>query len=152
MAILDRLNNSWTASKTATLNNIADVPDPSIRYKNNFEYWFNVINGHKTIATIDETKWLFTVSDYMGVSDSAFEWNFIELLELDACDERQEDILKVKTFWDDILPVGMSVRDGYRYFGLNIDGSFVSAIEPYFDDYRIIGNSDSFVNYLNDIV
>ncbi len=88
----------------------------------------------KEVVSGDETCWLLTSRDYAGRSESAFAWNEWEQQSVDAAGDDSEWIEQIRSFWDQHLPVALSVKDGYMYYALRKDGTVVSGREPEFEE------------------
>lgn len=88
----------------------------------------------KEVVSPDETCWLLTSNDYSGRSESAFVWNEWERQSIEAAGDDLEWVEQIKSFWDQHLPIALSVKDGYAYHALREDGSIVSGREPEFEE------------------
>src|SRR4051812_43261167 len=66
----------------------------------------------------DEKFWLLTALDYRGESDSAFAWNEWEVQSIEAARGDVDWINQIHKFWDNHLPIALSVSDDYAYMAL----------------------------------
>ena len=69
----------------------------------------------------DETGWFLCIDDFNGTSDSAYTWNEFEQISLQAAEDSHDEEWKrsIIQFWDDHLPIFLSVRSGYAYYAIN---------------------------------
>jgi hypothetical protein len=111
------------------------------RYGSTYEMWKLLTQGYKSIIRHDEKVWLFTDYDYAGLNDCPFTWNFIEKLEIDSAIGYDALIADSIEFWNDILPIGLSVVDDYEYYGIDKSGNFVLGRMPDSHEYRKVGNN-----------
>lgn len=112
------------------------------RYPNLPKALGEIICGLKSCVSPDDKQWLLTSFDYAGKNDSAFKWNEFEIQSLEAAEgdaEWQKDIV---AFWDQHLPISLSVRNGYEYAALCTEGDnkgkVVSGSEPEYEEVSII--------------
>lgn len=89
----------------------------------------------KACVTPDQKSWFLCLDDYLGTADSAFKWNEMEQISfVEGDDDYNEPIV---AFWDQHLPIALSVRDDYAYYALRVKddfGTVVSGFEPYFEE------------------
>jgi hypothetical protein len=78
----------------------------------------DLIEAASVVLGPDERAWLLTVNDFSMQSDCAFAWNEWERQSLDAADGDDVSKQRIRSFWDDHLPVLMSVKSGYAYFAI----------------------------------
>jgi hypothetical protein len=103
----------------------------------------------KQAISADEKAWLLTAFDYTGESDSSFMWNEWELQSIEAAGEDEEWVRQIRRFWDDHLPIYMSVRDGYEYYALIRGGEVVRGREPEFEETENFAQSfERFLEYV----
>ena len=103
-----------------------------------------LLTGIEECVSPDEKAWFLCQSDYSGKSQSAFKWNEWELLSLDAADGDAELEAAISAFWDRHLPFYLSVRDGYCFAALCLNGpnkgKIVEGYEPEFEEVSIVAN------------
>lgn len=101
----------------------------------------------RVATNADETAWLLCGSDYAGVSAAAFRWNEFELLALAAAEGDSDWQREIRSFWDRHFPIVLSVKKGYAYFALRLDGpdggSVVHGYEPEFEETEVVASSFS---------
>jgi hypothetical protein len=78
----------------------------------------NLVEETGAACSADDKAWLLTVADFLGISDSACVWNEWERQSLDAADSDEKWKGKIREFWDNHLPVLMSLKSGYAYFAI----------------------------------
>ncbi|MHC4830940.1 MAG: hypothetical protein ACYTFT_11410 [Planctomycetota bacterium] len=93
------------------------------------------------LAAPDQKSWILTRLDYSGGGDSAFSWDEIERQSLAATGSDPGWASEVREFWDNHIPIALSVRDGYAYLAIARDGSIVRGEEPEFEETTHIAES-----------
>lgn len=89
----------------------------------------------------DETVWLLAAADYVESATSPFSWNAWEQFSLDAAKDDLSRSARIKEFWDGCFPIALSVADGYAYFAVRADGTFVYGREPEFEAFEVFATS-----------
>jgi len=95
----------------------------------------------KELIRTDEKVWLLTSVEYAGESATAFAWNEWELLSIEAAGTDLNLIQKIRNFWDQHMPIALSMADGYSYYALRQDQTVVFGREPEFEETEFIANS-----------
>ena len=96
----------------------------------------------RTVCSPDDKAWLLTVADFSTEADTAYAWNEWERQSLDAAGTDAAWRCRIETFWDQHLPVLMSVKSGYAYFALQRETMrVVCGEEPEYEDTRPIAAS-----------
>ncbi len=108
------------------------------------------ITSYAKVETHDGKAWLLGVNDFQSTSDSAFTANDFEkmsLLSAEGDHNWQQDIIQ---FWNNHLPLYISVRNGYEYIAYDLEnGYFVEGIEPEFEEVSVVASSISeFLQYI----
>lgn len=109
----------------------------SSRYNNPPAEWMEFLNSICVCVNPDETVWFLCMNDFNRHGDDAFRWNEFEIISLQAAidendAERQSAIVK---FWDNHLPVCLSVAGEYEYYAIRMsDGVIVHGSEPEFEE------------------
>lgn len=136
--------NGWLVTLT---NNVYDEGDfPEI-----FKKCPNIVKDF--ICRMDECAnksddvWWLTPKIYLGVDEeAAFKWNEFEAMSLESTDDQP----LVVEYWRNVMPIMQSVKDGYSYIGIVIDGAdagtIIMAREPFFEEYDVI--ADDFESFL----
>ena len=118
------------------------------RYKNIPKSWLEFIDGYGAVLNENGTVWLLTADNFYPKREDEFRYNEFELISLDAADDDDEWKDDIKAFWDNHLPIVMSVKDGYEYFAVELDsGNIVSGFEPEFEETEVI--AEDFDDFLN---
>jgi hypothetical protein len=95
----------------------------------------------------DDKTWLLTVTDFDN--GNAFAWNEWEKQSLEAAVDDVDWVRRIGSFWDEHLPVLMSVRSGYAYCALSKSNGVVFGEEPEFEDVISVASSSSFSELLS---
>jgi hypothetical protein len=102
--------------------------------------------------------WFLGLPDFTGDSDAAFSWNEFERQSLDAAQGDESWQREISNYWDEVLPIALSVRSGYSYLGLRLStgdfGSIVLGREPEFEEPTELASSfedlcEAIVEYLD---
>ena len=102
------------------------------------------LNSASACVSPDETAWFLCMEDFNRQGDDVFRWNEFELLSLQtAMDENDTEWQNaIKKFWDNHLPVYLSVKGGYEYYAIRIsDGFIVHGYEPEFEEATVAASS-----------
>lgn len=100
-----------------------------------------------------QTAWFLCASDYNadGSDDITFRWNEWERLGLEAADGDQEEVERIRQFWDSHLPIMSSVRSDYAYLAILLSpadcGAVVYGFAPEFEEppQRVCSSFDEFL-------
>ncbi|MDE6404037.1 MAG: hypothetical protein K2M20_00115 [Lachnospiraceae bacterium] len=141
--------NGWTLEIYENQNNdlSSTITD---RYKNIPKQWSEFVETVKCMMNSDETVWFLCANDFNPQSEGAFQWNEWEKISLASAVGDKEWEYKIKTFWDNHLPIIMSVKGCYSYYAISMkDGSVVRGAEPEFDECEIV--TTSFAEFIEKI-
>lgn len=98
----------------------------------------NFLSGLQLCRNPGDTAWFLCQADYEGTSESAFQWNEFELMELEWASKDNDTAwqAEVKEFWNKHFPFMLSVKTGYAYFAVSLQehnfGRVVHGYEPEF--------------------
>lgn len=107
----------------------------TVRYHDLPNQWLQFIGGVRKMFSADEATWFLCAEDYDTRLDHAWLWNEWETLSLKAAEGDKEWADAIKSFWDEHLPIVLSLRDGYAYYAISMtDGSVVYGAEPEFEE------------------
>lgn len=121
------------------------------RYDNIPKQWLGFISNIKSMVSSDDTKWFLCAEDFDIQGDKAFQWNEWELISLNAAEGDMKWQNEIKKFWDNHLPIVMSVKGCYSYYAISIkDGSIVHGLEPEFEECEIV--AASFMDFMEKII
>ena len=109
----------------------------SKRYANiPFEY-LTFLKQFEQITNQNDTSWFISIEDFRGETDTDFKWNDFELQSLEAFKDDKEETEKVRNFWNNHIPILMSVAD-YEYLAICLlkdrFGEIVHGVEPEFEE------------------
>lgn len=92
----------------------------------------------QTITNESDNVWFNSIEDFNGESDSGFRWNEFELMGLETLEDDEESCDMIRQFWDNHIPILMSVKDGYRYLSIDLSpenyGKIYYGVEPEFEE------------------
>ena len=90
----------------------------------------------------DERVWFLCADDYDIQGDKAWQWNEWELLGLEAAGNDAVWSCSIQRFWDEHLPIILSLESGYAYYAISMkDDSIVYGREPEFEECRTVAGS-----------
>lgn len=117
------------------------------RYKNLPKSWLSFIDGYGTIVNDEDNIWFLTANNYYPKNEDEWRYNEYELISIDATDGSEELLNEVKSFWNNHIPIVMSVRNGYEYIAIELEsGNIVSGFEPEFEETETVAESfDEFI-------
>jgi hypothetical protein len=107
------------------------------RYENiPFEY-LTFLKQFEQITNKGDTAWFNSIEDFNGETDTDFKWNDFELQSLDALADDEEEVENIKNFWNNHIPILMSVTE-YEYLAVCLEsdkyGEIVHGVEPEFEE------------------
>lgn len=121
------------------------------RYRNIPKQWLEFISSIKYMISSDEAMWFLCAEDFVTQSDGAFQWNEWEMISLGSAEGDTEWQKKIKEFWNNHLPIVMSVKGCYSYYAITMnDGSIVHGSEPEFEECEIV--AASFTDFMEEII
>lgn len=100
----------------------------------------------------DEQTWMLAPADFDIRLHQAWRHDEWEQLSLEAADEDAQMIAHIRRFWDDHIPICLSLVGGYSYYALRVgdkSGIVVSGHEPEFEDCSEVASS--FTQFLQQI-
>jgi hypothetical protein len=105
----------------------------------------------------NEVVWFLSIDDFEGKAATAFAWNDFELQSLDGARKDPDWQREIETFWDKHLPIAISVKAGYSFLALRLEGlpygCVVVGREPEYEDVRVVSESFSeLIGMLSDAV
>ncbi len=90
----------------------------------------------------NETTWFICENEFNNSSDTEFKWNEYELLSLEAAMEDAVWKSEITTWWDNHLPIVMSVEGGYSFYAIDLtSGAIVRGYEPEFEEVDKVANN-----------
>ena len=114
------------------------------RYKNLPLDYLTFLTQFEQITNGKDTAWFNSTEDFNGESDTDFKWNDFELQSLEALEDDKEKIENIKNFWNNHIPILMSVVE-YEYLAICLDndryGEIVHGVEPEFEETTTVCDS-----------
>ena len=108
------------------------------RYSNLPADYLEFLQRFQIIANESDNAWFNSIEDFNGESDSGFRWNEFEMMGLEALQDDEESCDMIRQFWDNHIPILMSVKDEYRYLSIDLSsenyGKIYCGIEPEFEE------------------
>jgi hypothetical protein len=126
------------------LNNIANG-----KLSNVNEDLVEFVKSFKTLANKEDNVWFLSIEDYaIANKGDGFAWNEFELDSMEYAEDEEQKAY-VSNFWRNHLPFMMSVKNGYAYVAIVINGedkgSIVSGSEPEYEEpVKISSSLDEF--------
>ncbi len=134
-------DNGWDIAKKSGLQlNL----DSSIiaRYKEIPNEYLEFLSVVEKCVTPNETTWFICENEFNNSSDTEFKWNEYELLSLEAAMEDAVWKSEITTWWDNHLPIVMSVEGGYSFYAIDLtSGAIVRGYEPEFEEVDKVANN-----------
>jgi len=122
------------------LNNIANG-----RLLNTNQDLVEFVKSFKTLANQEDNVWFLSIEDYAKPNEGeGFAWNEFELDSMEYAEDEEQKAY-VSNFWSNHLPFMMSVKNGYAYVAIVLNGegkgSIVSGSEPEYEEPLEIASS-----------
>jgi len=134
-------DNGWDIAKKSGLQlNL----DSSIiaRYKEIPNEYLEFLSVVEKCVTPNETTWFICENEFNNSSDIEFKWNEYELLSLEAAMEDAVWKSEITAWWDNHLPIVMSVEGGYSFYAIDLtNGAIVRGYEPEFEEVDKMANN-----------
>ena len=114
------------------------------------EQWLEFVSRLKTCCNASQTKWFLLPEDFQPCSDG-FQWNEFELQSLSCAENDNTWKEEIISYWNEHLPIFMSVDSEYFYFAIDTtNGTVVSGYEPEFEESETI--AESFLSFLKKVI
>ncbi len=118
--------------------------DVALRYKSISSEYIELLKRVKQLISPSEKTWFLCEDEYNGNSDIAFKWNEFELLSLEVVEDDDEWKSEIISWWDEKLPIVMSVDGGYSFYAIDLSnnkGTIVKGYEPEFEEVEEVASS-----------
>ena len=129
----------WNISRN---ENSTDISSNEIlmKYSNLHSEFVELIERYKIISSADDTTWFLCSNDYKSESEDAFKWNEFENMSLEVAEGDAEWHHKIEEWWQDKLPIIMSVGSGYSYYAIDTGngGKIINGYEPEFEETDVV--------------
>jgi len=124
------------------------------RYKKIPTGYLDFLNQFEVIINNDDDVWFVSIEDFNEETETDFPWNAFELMSLEAFEEDKEESERIRDFWDNHIPILMSVRE-YEYLAICLVedkfGEIVHGIEPEFEEVsKICNNFEELMDLMKD--
>lgn len=95
--------------------------------------WLEFIGCFDDIVNAEDNVWFLVPNNF--TDNGGFAWNEFENISLGAAADDAEWAADVRGFWDEHLPIVMSVAGDYHYYAIGIKtGEVFEGWEPEFED------------------
>lgn len=114
--------------------------------------WLEFVQCFDDIVNGEDNIW-FLVPYNFADDSGGFRWNEFEMISLEAAleDKDEEWADEIRAFWDNHIPIVMSVAGDYHYYAIGVKtGEVFEGWEPEFEDVQICAMS--FTDFINKIV
>lgn len=114
------------------------------RYKEIPHEYVTFLSVIEKCVTPNEKTWFICEDEFNNSSDTAFKWNEYELLSLEAA---AGDLIwrsEITAWWDNYLPIVMSVNGGYSFYAIDVThnrGAIVRGNEPEFEEVEKVAST-----------
>ena len=139
MKVMDYLENLEAGGFMVVRREIpAELPAGILaRFGNIPAGYLAFLKQFELITNREDTVWFNSIEDFNGDSETDFGWNAFELMSLDAFEDDESETEKIIHFWNNHLPVLMSVIE-YEYLAICLEndryGEIVHGLEPLFEE------------------
>jgi hypothetical protein len=118
------------------------------RYSHLPDDYLAFLKTYSLLTNKSDTTWFNSIRDFNETNDeNAFKWNEFEIQSLEAFDGDVENQKVVKNFWNQHVPIILSVKNGYSYFAIHVSeenfGKIYYGQEPEFEETELVSNSFS---------
>ncbi|MBP1994679.1 SMI1/KNR4 family protein [Paenibacillus eucommiae] len=114
------------------------------RYKGIPNEYLDFLSVVEKCITPNEKTWFICEDEFNNSSDIAFKWNEYELLSLEAAMDDYIWKSEITTWWDNHLPIVMSVDGGYSFYAIDLTndrGAIVRGYEPEFEEVEKVAST-----------
>lgn len=122
------------------------------RYKCIPDTYIELLKRVKQLISPNEKTWFLCEDEYNNNSDIAFKWNEFELLSLEVAEDDEEWKSEIISWWDEKLPIVMSVDGGYSFYAIDLSdnkGAIVRGYEPEFEEVEeVASNIEEFLELI----
>ena len=143
--------NGWIISKNV---NREDSSSNEIlkKYSSLSAEFVELIEKYKVISSADDTTWFLCVNDYNSESEDGFKWNEFENMSLEAAEGDEKWQKEIEEWWQDKLPIILSVGGGYSYYAIDTGngGKIINGCEPEFEETDIV--AESFSDFIDQVI
>ena len=117
--------------------------------------WIDFIRSFGVCINGDDNLYFQLVEDFEELEDKAdgkaFRWNEFELISLGAAEGDEKWTADIKEFWDNYLPIVISVGGDYHYYAIGIrTGEIFDGWAPEFEEPEIV--APNFTDFIEKII
>lgn len=120
-------------------------PDVNDRFQGLPSEYIQFLEQVRHCVNANGTAWFLTEEDFDGTADSAFRWNEVEIMSLEAAENDTSLTSSITRFWEGHLPIAVSVKSGYAFLALSLAAEdyrkVVIGREPEFEDAEVVCGS-----------
>ena len=134
--------NGWIIERAERAMELPE--EVTIRYKNIPKQWMEFIVNFTDIMNDTDDMWFLTCDNFLN---GGWDYNEFENMSLEAADGDKAWSTEIKEFWDNTLPIIMSIGGDYQYFAIKLEsGEVVHGWEPEFEETCVVAESfDEFI-------
>jgi len=137
------LENGWDLTRKAEIQLNLDSSIMA-RYNEIPSEYLDFLRIVEKCISPNEMTWFICEDEFNQRSDSEFKWNEFELLSLEAAMDDHKWQSEITAWWDNYLPIVMSVDGGYSYYAIDLThdkGAIVRGYEPEFEEVEKAANN-----------
>ncbi|MCH5205630.1 MAG: hypothetical protein J1F09_01670 [Oscillospiraceae bacterium] len=129
-------NNGWNVEFSDEKRGLPEAVRE--RYKYIPAEWVDFI-GCFNVCINGENNLYFQLAEDFEEQDNGFRWNEFEMISLEAAKGDEEWTANIREFWDNYLPIAVSVGGDYHYYAIGIKtGEVFDGWEPEFEEPEIV--------------
>lgn len=135
--------NNWSIIEKKEKNLCLET-DIISRYKVIPSEYVELLKRIKQMIAPNEKAWFICEDEYNDKSEIVFKWNEFELISLEAVKDDDEWKSEIISWWNEKLPIFLSVNDGYSFYAIDLSnnkGSIVKGYEPEFEETEEVASS-----------
>jgi len=128
--------NGWDLTRKSEIQLHLDS-SITARYKRIPPEFVSFLSVVEKCISPNEMTWFIGENDFNHRSDTEFKWNEFELISLEAAADDPKWQSEITAWWDNYLPIVMSVDGGFSYYAIDLThdrGAIVRGYEPEFEE------------------
>ncbi len=108
------------------------------RYVNLPEEYLTFLKSFERVTNTSDTVWFISNDDFNESTKNDFKWNEFELMSLEWSEDDDEELISIRKFWKNHIPILISVKDVYQFWAISLTddsyGEIVHGQEPVFEE------------------
>jgi len=148
-------NNGWYIVEKSSESLMLNYEFES-KYGKIPKLYLEFLNSIKQMISPNEKTWFLCEDEYNDNSELAFKWNEFELISLEAAEGDDDWKSEIKSWWNNKLPIVMSVDGGYSFYAIDFCNgeSIVKGYDPEFEETELVAkNVEEFLKLImNNII